>query len=69
MLHDAVMLQVVVIGEASGRLWDAFRDGHPELPWKKIRATRNVVAHAYGVPWAGPCRLAIRGGEEGDGGP
>lgn len=47
MLQDAVMLQLVVIGEAVGRLSEAFRDLHPELPWKKIRATRNIVAHAY----------------------
>lgn len=47
MLHDAVMLQMVVIGEAAKNLSVAFREAHPEIPWAKIRATRNVVAHAY----------------------
>ena len=47
MLHDAVMLQLVVIGEAAKNLSAEFRDAHPEIPWAKIRATRNVVAHAY----------------------
>lgn len=47
MLHDAVMLQLVVIGEAAKHLSDEFRTAHPEIPWAKIRATRNVVAHAY----------------------
>jgi len=47
MLHDAVMLQLIVIGEASGKLSEEFRADHPEIPWKLIRATRNVVAHAY----------------------
>lgn len=49
MLHDAVMLQLVVIGEAAGKLTEEFRDAHPEIPWKLIRATRNVVAHAYAI--------------------
>jgi len=47
MLHDAVMLQLVVIGEATKHLSAEFRAAHPEIPWIKIRATRNVVAHAY----------------------
>ena len=47
MLHDAVMLQLVVIGEAANKLSNEFRDAHPEIPWAKIRATRNIVAHAY----------------------
>ena len=49
MLHDAVMLQLLVIGEAAGKLSEAFRARHPEIPWKKIRATRNIVAHSYAI--------------------
>jgi uncharacterized protein with HEPN domain len=49
MLHDAVMLQLVVIGEAAGKLSETFRAVHPEIPWKKIRATRNVIAHSYAI--------------------
>ena len=37
------------IGEAVGRLDDAFKAGHPTIPWRKIRGLRNVVAHVY---WA-----------------
>lgn len=47
MLHDAVMLQLIVLGEAAGKLSEEFRADHPEIPWRLIRATRNVVAHAY----------------------
>jgi uncharacterized protein with HEPN domain len=32
MLHDAVMLQLVVIGEAVGKLSETFRSDHPEIP-------------------------------------
>lgn len=49
MLHDAVMLQLVVLGEAAGKLSNELRAAHPDIPWKKIRATRNVVAHAYAI--------------------
>jgi len=49
MLHDAVMLQLIVIGEAAKNLSDQFREAHSEIPWSKIRATRNVVAHAYHI--------------------
>ncbi|WP_420456600.1 DUF86 domain-containing protein [Rubrivirga sp.] len=38
-----------IIGEAVARLDDAFKDAHPAVPWRKIRALRNVVAHVY---WA-----------------
>lgn len=49
MLQDAVMLQLVVIGEAAGKLSELFRAEHPDIPWKKIRAIRNVVAHSYAI--------------------
>ena len=38
-----------IIGEAVGRLDDAFKDAHPDVPWRKIRGLRNIVAHVY---WA-----------------
>lgn len=36
------------LGEAVSRLPADFLDAHPELPWRAIRATRNIVAHQYG---------------------
>lgn len=38
-----------IIGEAVGRLDDAFKEAHPTVPWRAIRGLRNVVAHVY---WA-----------------
>jgi uncharacterized protein with HEPN domain len=35
------------IGEAVARLPDDFIDSHPEIPWRAMRATRNLVAHRY----------------------
>ena len=41
------MLQLMVLGEAGNKLSSEFRESHPEIPWAKIRATRNVIAHEY----------------------
>lgn len=35
------------IGEAVSRLPDEFVNEHPEVPWRAMKATRNIVAHAY----------------------
>lgn len=35
------------IGEAVSRLPDEFVQAHPEVPWRAMKATRNLVAHAY----------------------
>lgn len=44
---SAVLYQFVVIGEAARRLSDAFRLGHPEVPWRQIIAMRNLITHGY----------------------
>lgn len=36
-----------IIGEAAGRLSAEFQAAHPEVPWRKVRALRNVLAHDY----------------------
>lgn len=35
------------IGEAVSRLPDEFLAAHPEVPWRAMKATRNIVAHKY----------------------
>ncbi len=35
------------IGEAVGRLPEDFRAQHPEVAWRSMRATRNIIAHEY----------------------
>jgi uncharacterized protein with HEPN domain len=37
-----------IIGEAANRVCTSFQDIHPEIPWRKIVAQRNVLAHEYG---------------------
>lgn len=38
---------VIDLSAAADRLPQSARDGLPEVPWREIRATRNVAAHDY----------------------
>jgi uncharacterized protein with HEPN domain len=38
---------VEIIGEAARRVSTAYREAHPEIPWRKIIGQRNVLAHEY----------------------
>lgn len=46
-LQAAVEREIEILGEAAGRLSDAFRAAHPEVPWARITRLRNFYAHAY----------------------
>lgn len=43
----AVAYELIVIGEAARSLPPELTDRHPEIPWARMRAVRNVVAHEY----------------------
>jgi uncharacterized protein with HEPN domain len=47
-LQLAIERELEVMGEAAARLSKEFRDAHPEVPWSRIIAQRNVIAHQYG---------------------
>jgi len=44
----AIERRIEIIGEAANRISRSFQDTHPEIPWRKIVAQRNVLAHEYG---------------------
>jgi uncharacterized protein with HEPN domain len=48
MLRGAVERHIEIIGEAASRVSPGFRAAHPEIPWQRIIAQRNVLAHEYG---------------------
>ena len=48
MLRDAVERQLEIVGEAARRVSEETRDAHPEVPWSRIIAQRNVISHEYG---------------------
>ncbi len=47
-LRLAVERRIEIIGEAARRVSSAFQEEHPEIPWRKIVAQRNVLVHEYG---------------------
>jgi len=57
--QQAVILNLVIIGEAATRLlqgYEAFLERHPQIPWRSMKGMRNRIAHGYfdidlGVVW------------------
>ena len=47
MRRDATLRNLELIGEAATRVPDTVRALAPDVPWRKIVATRNRLIHAY----------------------
>ncbi len=47
LLHDALLFQFVVIGEAVKHLSLETRESAPEIPWTDIAGLRDLIAHEY----------------------
>lgn len=47
--RNAAALCILQIGELVGKLTDEFREQHSAIPWRQIKAMRNIVAHSYGT--------------------
>lgn len=59
MMRDAVVRQFVVLGEAAGHATAAVREAHPEVPWRRLRAFRQVLVQAHNPVEAGHLEAAI----------
>jgi uncharacterized protein with HEPN domain len=46
-LRDGIVLQLIIIGEASRQLTDKTRTLYPKVPWKEMIGIRNVLTHSY----------------------
>lgn len=46
-IHDAVLRRLEIIGEAVKHLPTSLRDRYPDIPWKKIAGTRDILTHEY----------------------
>jgi len=44
---DAVLYELVVMGEAARRLSPEIRAVHPEVPWRDLIGLRSIVTHGY----------------------
>jgi uncharacterized protein with HEPN domain len=47
-LQLAIERAVEIVGEAASRISLELREAHAEIPWRKVIAQRNVLAHEYG---------------------
>ena len=45
--RDAVVWNLTVVGEAARAIPDALQARHPDVPWAKMRDTRNLLVHEY----------------------
>jgi uncharacterized protein with HEPN domain len=48
LLRSAVERQIEIIGEAASKVSVATRAANVDIPWRKIIAQRNALAHEYG---------------------
>ena len=46
-LSRAIVRSLEIIGEAVKKLDDEFRSNHPDIEWKKIAGTRDIMIHHY----------------------
>jgi len=45
--QDAIMYNLIILGEAANQIAGEFLEQHPEIPWSSIIGTRNVIVHGY----------------------
>ncbi len=45
--QDAVIRRLELIGEATARISEATQKTYPDLPWAKMKGTRNFLIHEY----------------------
>lgn len=45
--YDAILMQIIVIGESVNNLSDEFKEEHRDLPWYEAVGLRNRIAHGY----------------------
>lgn len=46
-IHFAVVRALEIMGEASKRLPQSWRDQYPEIPWKQMAGMRDRIIHGY----------------------
>ena len=45
--RDAVILQIIILGEAARNVSSIYQEEHPEIPWSSIIGMRNMLVHQY----------------------
>ena len=47
-VKNAIAMSILQIGELAGNLSDEFKTANNSVPWREIKAMRNIAAHNYG---------------------
>ncbi len=45
--YDSVLHNLMVIGEAAGKIPDEVKENNPDINWSGIIGMRNIIAHGY----------------------
>ena len=45
--QDAILYNLIIIGEAANQVSDAFQDQYHLIPWSSMIGTRNIIVHGY----------------------
>ena len=46
-VHDAVLWNLLIIGESANHLPESVSDSFPDIPWRQLVGLRNRLAHDY----------------------
>jgi uncharacterized protein with HEPN domain len=47
LLRSAILHYLQTIGEAASHISAEMQDKYPDVPWREVSGTRNVIVHAY----------------------
>jgi len=47
LIQAGVMREIEIMGEATKRLTQEFKEKYPDIPWKKMAGTRDKLIHDY----------------------
>ncbi|MDY6868429.1 MAG: DUF86 domain-containing protein [Chloroflexota bacterium] len=45
--QDAILYNLIIIGEAANKISEAFQEQHDQIPWSAMIGTRNIIVHGY----------------------
>lgn len=45
--QDAILYNLIIIGEAANKISDDFQDQYHLIPWSSMIGTRNIIVHGY----------------------
>lgn len=46
-LQRAILYEITIIGEATTRVSDSFKDANRQIEWRQMKSMRNLLVHKY----------------------